>query len=567
MRKIQNDLTKRIFWLIIIRWIAVFLSIFIVIVKQGLGSRSLGLDSRFDTGEFPFLPFLILFVISAMNIIYFFITNFVTDHYRFAFIQILVDVFLASCLIYATGGANSPFTFLFFASVLAASFIFGLKTSVFFASLSTAFLMVITIIPLIKRDSPEISGFFESIPIFIAQGAAYHLVAFLSGVLSARLKQTRHLYDQILEDMTEGVLSIDQKGNLTFINATAKELLGLGMQADYSGQGIAEVLDKSINPMLKFVILGKNDSTVEVTLTPKGRKPLPVSITTSNLVDEKGKNQGVVVILGDLSERKKMEQSLKQVEKLEAVSEMAATIAHEIRNPLSSIRGAAQELQERLQGSDSEYKLLDVMVRESDRLDKIITEFLRYARMPQIKPVRCQLKNLLNDVVLLLSRGSGSVSRLSGSQSQTPTVGTSAPENIGIQLSILDDLCCRADFEQLKQVFLNLGLNAIEAMDGKGALKIVVSEVVSKDVGAPLMEISESPEDKFAKIDFIDSGEGIPPENIAKVFDPFFTTKAKGTGLGLSIAQRIIEAHDGSIIVKSRPGQGARFSVFLKSVL
>jgi two-component system sensor histidine kinase PilS (NtrC family) len=501
-------------------------------------------------------PYVILLVLWTLNIVYFFHPHFVRTPkglYRFALFQITLDVVLMSILIYYTDGVRSQFTFLYFAPVMAASMIITQRESVLFALLATAALFAIAIqravYGIVVNDVRVYEPLIGSLPLLMVQGAAYQLVAFLSGTLSTRLKQTRFLNNQILQSMSEGVLSVDPDGNLTFINAAARDLLGLDAESQHTGRKLAEVLDESIDPSLKFVLLARNEGTLEVTLNREGIRPKPLSIAMSTLVDEKGRNRGLVVILQDIGERKKVEQTTKQIEKLQAVGEMAAAIAHEIRNPLSCIRGSAQELTERLEASDSEIRLLGIVVRESDRLDRTISDFLRYARLPRIKPRRLELKSLLREVVGILREH------------------PSEDGELTVELSTKDDLCCRGDAAQLKQMFLDLGRNAIDAMEGKGTLKVVVSETKSGDAGSLLSEISESPEDKFVKIDFVDSGPGIPEDIQDKIFDPFFTTKANGTGLGLAIVKRIVEAHQGRIMAKSRPGQGTRFSVFFRSVL
>jgi len=537
MKRNRDDHTRRIPWLITIRWVMVFLTFLIIVFSSFIGQR------------LTYEPFVIIFALWVLNVIYYIITPYIKNLHHFAFVQIVIDAVLISLLVYYTHGIDGQFTFLYFAPVLAASLVFSQRASVFFALLETVFLFAITIEQ--SRYYPDwVVEYLERLPWLLAQGAALHLVAFFSGVLSIRLREARFLNDQILQSMSEGVLSIDADGTLMYMNNAARNLLGLKLEEKYIGRKLSDILEAGLDSALKMVLLARREGTVEVKLATEYGRPRQAELTTSNLVDEKGRPQGVVMILVDITERKKMERSLMQVEKLQAVGEMAAAIAHEIRNPLSCIRGSAQELQERLGSMESEKKLLAIVVRESDRLDRTITDFLRYARLPKIKPRRCELKKLLNEVITILR--------------ENPSVGS---KDLTVELSGDGDLCCRGDAEQLKQAFLNLLRNAADAMEGRGHLKIVVSEVKAEDAGTLLKAVSGSPEDKFVKIDFIDNGPGIPKDTLGKIFDPFFTTKATGTGLGLSIVRRVVEAHEGRVFAKSVEGGGTRFSVFFKSVL
>ena len=140
-------------------------------------------------------------------------------------------------------------------------------------------------------------------------------------------------------------------------------------------------------------------------------------------------------------------------------------------------------------------------------------------------------------------------------------------DNFLIQVMVRDDCCVRADPEQLKQVFLNIGINAVEAMEGGGILQIRLSEIEASQATRWVAGIATELNQRFARADFIDNGTGIAPDVLPRIFDPFFTTKTRGTGLGLTISQRIIEAHNGKIIVRSQPKRGSRFTVLLESVL
>jgi signal transduction histidine kinase len=217
-----------------------------------------------------------------------------------------------------------------------------------------------------------------------------------------------------------------------------------------------------------------------------------------------------------------MEEALRQAERLEALNQAAAGIAHEIRNPIASIRASAQELQSTFDDEDARRfndRLLQVMVTESDRLNRIVTDFLDYARLREASLSPCDLAQVLDDVVLLLGRQAG--------------------EMHAVTFECSPDVEVEADREQLMQVFLNLGLNGLEAMGTGGSLQFEAS-------------VSLGPAgDERAVISVRDQGGGIAPEAARQMFEPFFTTKARGTGMGLPIVKRIVESHGGRITVES----------------
>jgi len=248
--------------------------------------------------------------------------------------------------------------------------------------------------------------------------------------------------------------------------------------------------------------------------------------------------RGVAASIGVTLQNSQIYERMKERDRLAALGQMAAGLAHEIRNPLGSIKGAAQYLQpvEGQLADDSTREFLDIIVEEVDRLNKIVSQFLDYAR-----PYRGDQSPLdLNDVVrktinLIEKERSGS--------------------RVEIAMSLLDGLPpVRADAQQLRQVFLNLTINAFDAMAQGGRLQVSTSLRRSTRRGASAA---------FLEIRFRDDGVGIPPADLRNLFIPFFTTKEKGTGLGLPISQRIIENHGGTIEVRSQPGSGSTFTVLL----
>ncbi len=504
-------------------------------------------------------PLVVLFFALVLNLSYFLLRASIQRVRFFALTQLILDALLSGILIYLTGGVHSQYVFLFFSVVMAASFVVSLRASIGIATFSVGLLSANTLLYWLSESRefllPFLTADFEFFPkglpstvaILLAQALALYIVGYLSGVLARRLEQQELVNQQILEGVGEGIFSLDKSGRIAFINSACIGYLGLQGAKPLIGKRFSEVA-AGIDPIIKGVLTAMQEARFEVTIAPKGKKGTPFAVSTSRLLDEKGHLRGFVMVLHDLTERRRMEDSLKRIDKLETISEMAAGIAHEIRNPLASIRGSAQELGGGEIAGEVSKKLLAVIVRESDRLNRIVTEFLQYARMPPAQPHRLRLRNLLQEVTTLLKK-------------------RASEDAFEIKLIIRDDCCCRADQEQLKQVFLNIGINALEAMENGGILRLSLSEIEASQARKWVADISEQPDQHFAKIDFIDNGVGIKEKDIARIFDPFFTTRTQGTGLGLAIAQRIVEAHGGKIIVSSRYQHGARFSVLLEAVL
>jgi two-component system sensor histidine kinase PilS (NtrC family) len=261
---------------------------------------------------------------------------------------------------------------------------------------------------------------------------------------------------------------------------------------------------------------------------------IPVGIGLSPLRDEGGAVRGLVVIFQDLTERKMMQEQLRRADRLAALGQLAAGIAHEIRNPLAAISGCAELLQAEAMPGARHRRLLDIVLRETDRLKLITGQFLDFARVRPGGPRPCPLGPVIEEVVALLIQ----------SQNRHPQTAVTLDRPRGDDLSVL------ADPDQLKQIFWNLCLNALEAMPGGGSLHIRATAGRNTDPPCGLVE-------------FIDEGGGISEDAVDRIFEPFYTTKAQGTGLGLYIARKIVEGFGGSIAVDNRAGEGATFRVIL----
>jgi two-component system, NtrC family, sensor histidine kinase HydH len=235
----------------------------------------------------------------------------------------------------------------------------------------------------------------------------------------------------------------------------------------------------------------------------------------------------VGVVTGVLSDRqRKANESLRRAERLKTLGEMAAGMAHEVKNPLAAIRSSAQILAERVSGKEAQFA--QIIVSEVDRLNRVVNEFLAYARPAPLRREPVKLSDLLDSCLELLE----SVAKQAGvAVEQTNPVGEGT---------------FNADPNQIRQVFLNLILNAIQAVEKQGRVEVSITQSGHE-----------------ARVTVKDNGRGIPPDQLKSVFEPFYTTKPGGTGLGLPIAQRIVSEHGGRLVIESRPGEGTTATVVL----
>lgn len=350
-----------------------------------------------------------------------------------------------------------------------------------------------------------------------------------------RLAQERGFLETIFQTIQEGVLVLDNEGRLIYANRAAEKLTGLDL-ARSKGRSVLRVLREWDWEHLLDVPVGENDWARMVTREVEVSYPEHrfVSVYAAPLSEPELVEKGVLVILRDVTRERAQEASAIESERSNAVKLLAAGVAHEIGNPLNALNIHLQLLSRELGDVPDETlraslgDLVDVARTEVERLDAIISQFLRAIRpsKPVLAPERPT--EVLEETLKLL---------------KTEFVNRRIAVSVDIPENVPD---VRLDRSQIKQVFFNLIKNALEAMPDGGALRIVF------DVG-----------DAFVGISFIDTGKGIPAEELGRVFEPYHTTKAKGSGLGLMIVQRIVEDHGGEIELSSKPDAGTCFTIRL----
>ncbi|MDD2501953.1 MAG: ATP-binding protein [Geobacter sp.] len=345
----------------------------------------------------------------------------------------------------------------------------------------------------------------------------------------------------VLASVGDGVIVINGEGVVTLMNPAAEEMTGrsrrqvVGARFTESFKAEPILVDMVERTSTSGISLSDQDNVV---LSPSGRV-IPANATTFPLVMPNGEAIGVVLTLRDLTSIRELEAAVRQADRLATLGTLAAGLAHEVKNPLGGIKGAAQLLERELDEDSDLQEYPRVMIKEAERIDRIIRQLLDLAspRGPRYTPVNLHM--VLGDIILLQREAAGE---------RDVSISTAFDPSIPPIM---------ADEAQLTQVFLNLIRNAIEAMSGGGRV------TVSSRVLAEYHLARNENRSRMVAVEVADTGPGISEENLAKVGTPFFSTKDNGTGLGLAICQKIVAEHRGMLKIDSKAGQGTKISVLL----
>ncbi|HWR38166.1 MAG TPA: two-component system sensor histidine kinase AtoS [Patescibacteria group bacterium] len=344
--------------------------------------------------------------------------------------------------------------------------------------------------------------------------------------MAQTLEDIRSVNENILHSIADGVITVDMAGRITTINPAAREMTGY-QPVELVGQLYRDVFcggNGFHSLLLDTLGSGANHVALETEYPVKNRS-LYVSISTSQLKDSDDRMIGAVVVFKDLTEKHRLEEQICRADRLASLGEMMAGIAHEIRNPLTSVKGFVQYLQE-LDDEAERREYMPIIVKEVDRANRVIDELLYFARPTHTEYQTMDMNEVLTNTLFLV-------------KNKTTT------HRVDFVLRLAERLpAVRGDAGQIRQVLLNLLINAIQAIPENGRV-----------------EITTCREREQIVIEIRDNGSGIPEGDQMKVFDPFFTTKPTGTGLGLAIAQRIVSAHRGSLSISSQMGQGTAVTV------
>jgi two-component system nitrogen regulation sensor histidine kinase GlnL len=349
-------------------------------------------------------------------------------------------------------------------------------------------------------------------------------------------------WEQILSSVEDGVITLDRRGNVTFFNEAAEMLTDLAASHALSlsfgrifrkEPWLAALIRKSFPPLQESA-RGEGD------LVSRWGKKIPVGVTVSPLLEPSGNCLGSILLLRNLTYHKELEEDLKRADRLAMVGTLAAGLAHEIRNPLGGIKGAAQLLRRSLDRDSALIEYTNIMTREVDRVNLLIEQLLDLSRPAKLEIVPLNIHEVLEDVLLL-------------------ELKTKAKPTITVKKLFDPSLPpIRGDRNRLTQVFLNLVKNGYQAMDGSGTLTVTTRLDTDRYVRG-----QGTGRSKFIWVEIADQGVGIKEEDLLHIFSPFFTTKNSGTGLGLAVCYWIIKEHGGIIRVETNEGKGSTFKVSL----
>jgi two-component system sensor histidine kinase PilS (NtrC family) len=498
--------------------------------------------AQFSPSPVPMRLFLstILFWYS-LSLFYVLLLSFWQEHRIQASLQVITDLLLVTLVVHETGGWDSSLNFLYPLVIIVASVLL----SRIWARLIAAFAFILygtvlelnyyEVIPSYCTTHPGLKSLQA---IIFVNLFAFLAIAYLAGSLTAKLRQVgvqlqdtsgalenlQALHENIVRSVSSGLMTTGLDGRITLVNAAAEKLLERS-----SGELIGTPVHQLFLDALPSVEAQNPHAEVRFDPPTKFRKTFRVRVAALTVPDRE--ELGYVYAFDDLTEIRRLEREVRMQDRLAAVGRLAAAIAHEIRNPLTSIAGSVSMLSGVPEMNEEHRRLLDIVTRESQRLNAIISDFLAYSRTKQYRFAKVDLVHLLEDTLTLMDH------RM-----------TAEATGITIRRQFdLNSAMVFADGDCLKQIFWNLCENAVRAMKGGGTLTVAV-ETLGDDW----------------QISIRDTGTGMTAQQIEKIFEPFQSNFEGGTGLGLAIVYQIVQAHEGKVWARSKPGQGTTFIIRLR---
>ncbi len=535
----KDEIYNRLRWLNISR----------IIVTTLLIGSLVFFQSRYRIYPYDTFAFVILIIsLYALSAAYSWLLPLIRNLNLFAFIQIAGDILTISILVHLTGGIDSGFSLLYHLSIISGSIILYRRGGYLAASVSSILygamldMQYYNVLFFVRSENFTAAQVLFQVFINIV---SFYAVAFLSSFLSERLRRTRQelqekssdfedlrvLQEHILKNVGNGIVTLDLSGRITSWNEAAAAITGYG--EDEIKQHWQSVFGECIKGIFGHTDeLRQRPFHFDGRIKKKDGSSAVLRMTASLLKDDKARVMGIILVFQDITHILEMEDRVRRQERLATVGSLAAGIAHEIRNPLASLGGSIEMLKKEPGLSGDSRRLMDIVLREAERLNTIITEFLEYARPTSPSLESVSLSDLVGETVTLLKN----------SREYRP--------DIVITTEIGQDIVIHGDAQRLRQVFWNLLLNSCQAAQKGGNIVISAS-------------MEQSGERDMVTITVSDSGDGISAEHLPRIFDPFFTTKSEGTGLGLAIVHRIIDDHGGTIDVQSERGKGTVVKITL----
>jgi two-component system sensor histidine kinase PilS (NtrC family) len=462
----------------------------------------------------------------------------------FFFLQAVGDIGLTTLLVHVTDGPRSPFPSLYILIIAAYALLM---------SFGGGLLVALAIAVVYFGDSVLLVGslpglaFWGQVGVFIA---AYVLVGALASRLRAagverqtleiELRRVRLEADEILRHIRSGVMTVDDTGRLAFINPMAERLLQIDGER-VTGLPVLDQL-KLRSPELWAALVaairhGRKVSRGEGTVQHSDGRIFPIGLSTTTFERDSDGRPSVTAIFTDISDNKRINELNLRAERLEAVAALSASLAHEIRNPLASIRSSVEQLARSAHADEDDRYLAQLIVRESDRLSRLLSEFLDFARVRATEFVPVDLQAVVTAAARMVR--------------EHPDCRSEIEIRVQGARTVLD-----GDEDLLHRVVANLMLNAVQAVSGPAVVTVTTRPAKAAELPGGYSI------DQPVCLEVKDTGPGIPEELRDRLFQPFVTGRAGGTGLGLAIVQRAVEAHRGMVLVDSQPDKGTTFTIF-----
>lgn len=507
-------------------------------------------------GEIVNAHYSLIAAVYFLTFLYVIAFRYVRNLTKFAYVQILLDTVLITAIIHTTGGIESMFSLLYLLSIISGSIILYRRGGLMVASFSIILygaLLDLNYYGLINsmgsyslypQDYQSDEVFYR----ILVNGAAFYVVSFLTSFLSEQslrsetalkakqkdMADLEMLNENIIQSISSGLVAVDEYRKIIVFNKGAEGLFDVE-STDAIRRDVYEVI-----PFIQAYLEGKNPNKFNQIVYQGGdRKQIDLLLNISSLTDQDGNKKGKILFFQDMTHMREMEREVKRMEDLAMLGELSAAIAHEIRNPLASISGSIQVLDDSLSREDSliNERLMDIISREIDRLNHMVSDFLQFAR-PQSKEVeKFDLNQLIGETLYIFQN----------SQSWS--------SNLEVEKKFSGPLEMGSDPQQLKQVLWNILLNASEGMPKGGVIRVSTERVNGFDGSGGSTE--------SVKIKVEDNGSGINPKVIKDMFKPFSTTKKGGSGLGLAIVRRIVDGLEGEVSGQNLTGGGASITIVL----
>jgi two-component system sensor histidine kinase PilS (NtrC family) len=530
----------------------------VVLVTLLMGSAILIQISR--PGAFPIDPFFALIGLTyALSVFYLATLRFTEEHPWLVDLQFAADALLVSAFIHVTGGITSNFSSLYLLPIIAASMIRYRRVAVQLAAFSAVMYLVLVAAQYIDVNFPLARRFSPEVELPTARVAQYTVainlggfiaVALLAGSLaeslrsagarledaSHRIRDLRAFNENVINSLLSGLMTTDNRGRILTCNRAASTILGIPA-SQVIGRDVVQVMQmpEAVRGRMAALTAGRSLKIDSQHRTP-GERAIDIGLTASTLTFPGG-GSGYVWSFQDVTDVRRLERDARLRQRLAAVGEMAAGIAHEIRNPLASMSGSIQVLRQELPLSEDQAQLMDIVLRESERLNDTIKSFLAYARPQRSAVTRLDMGKVVQDAALLL--------RNSEEVRSHHVIDVDVPAG---------PVWCEADENQVRAIVWNLATNGLRAMSGGGHLRLSVTS-------------EQAPEgDEWVVLAVQDEGCGIPAEHLDGIFQPFWSSFERGTGLGLAIVHRVVTDYNGTINVSSEVGVGTIMSVRLPAL-